>query len=171
MREAIGQMLAEGLVTPAARGVVVSSLDHDARRRLFDFRCNLEGFSAELTAGRVREGLLAPAWFKELRESAETFASCVQSGDAPGTTDANMRFHELIVQASGNEFLADAHRRAIGRLAVSTALNLEHVDWAAEAAQQHEYIVEAIEQGDGARARSRAETHIHDAIRVFEGTT
>src|SRR5699024_1721591 len=49
VREALGSMLAEGLVTPAARGVVVSGLDHEAMRRLFEFRGNLEGFATGLT--------------------------------------------------------------------------------------------------------------------------
>lgn len=42
VREALSRMLAEGLLTPAARGVVVAGLDHDAKRRLFDLRRNLK---------------------------------------------------------------------------------------------------------------------------------
>lgn len=81
-----------------------------------------------------------------------------------------MHFHGLIVEASGNEFLADAHRRAITRLAVSTALNLEHTEWAQEAADQHDQIAKAIADGQVETARELAEAHIRGAMRVFEGS-
>lgn len=168
VREALSRMLAEGLVTPAARGVVVSGLDHEAMRRLFDLRRNLEGFAAELTATRARDGLIAPVWFTSLRDAARQFAEAVQSGDARASSRLNMHFHNLIVEGSGNEFLAEAHRRAIARLAVSTAMNLERVEWANEAARQHEDIAGAIEAGDVASARSLSEAHIRDAQRVFD---
>lgn len=170
VREALGRMLAEGLVAPVSRGVVVAGLDRDAMRRLFDFRRELEGFSAQLTAQRVKAGLVAPIWFHELTRLAQDFADAVEGGDAPAATQANMRFHELIVEASGNEFLADAHRRAIARLAVSTALNLEHAEWAQEAARQHHELVAALTDGDATAARRIAEAHIHGATRVFDGS-
>jgi DNA-binding GntR family transcriptional regulator len=161
-------MLAEGLVVPASRGVVVAGLDHGARRRLFDLRRTLEGFAAELTATRARDGLIAPIWFASLKESARDFSAAIERADARESTRLNMQFHDLIVEASGNEFLAEAHRRAIARLAVSTALNLEHTDWAQEAARQHEAIADAITNGDVTAARSLSEAHILDARRVFD---
>lgn len=169
VREALGRMLAEGLVTPVARGVVVAGLDREALRRLFEFRCMLEGFSAELTARRVGDGLIAPVWFRDLQRAAQDFADAVDRGDAPEATQSNMQFHGLIVEASNNEFLTDAHRRTIARLAVSTALNLEHTKWAQEAARQHSQIADAIAEGDTAAARQLSETHIQGATRVFEG--
>ncbi|MGH8880178.1 MAG: GntR family transcriptional regulator [Stackebrandtia sp.] len=169
VREALGRMLAEGLVTPVARGVVVSSLDHDAMRRLFDFRRNLEGFATALTTARSRDGLIAPVWFVRLKESARDFSAAVEGGQAADAAQSNMRFHELIVEESGNEFVTSAHRRAIARLAVSTALNLEHANWAREAARQHELIAEAIAEGNVDGARDLAEAHITDATRVFDG--
>ncbi|MHC9043143.1 GntR family transcriptional regulator [Microbacterium saperdae] len=169
VREALGRMLAEGLVSPVARGVVVAGLDHDAMRRLFEFRRDLEGFSAALTADRVRAGLIAPVWFKDLDQAADDFADAVNRGDSAAATTSNMLFHGLIVEASGNEFLADAHRRAIARLAVSTALNLEHTEWALEAGRQHDLIAKALTDGDAETARELAEAHIHGASRVFDG--
>jgi DNA-binding GntR family transcriptional regulator len=168
VREALSRMLAEGLVVPASRGVVVAGLDHGARRRLFDLRRTLEGFAAELTAGRARDGLIAPIWFNSLKEAAREFSAAIERADARESTRLNMQFHDLIVDASGNEFLAEAHRRAIARLAVSTALNLEHRDWAQEAARQHDAIADAITNGDVSAARSLSEAHILDAIRVFD---
>ncbi|WP_172802553.1 GntR family transcriptional regulator [Brevibacterium sandarakinum] len=171
VREALGRMLADGLVTPAARGVVVARLDHDSMRRLFDFRRNLEGFSAELTAERSRVGLIAPVWFHELRDVAGEFTAAVDGGNALAATQTNMQFHGLVVEASGNEFLADAHRRAIARLSVSTALNLEHTEWAREAASQHELIAKAIADGEVTAARDLAEGHIRSATRVFDAAS
>lgn len=168
VREALSRMLAEGLLTPAARGVVVAGLDHDAKRRLFDLRCNLEGFAAELTAARSRDGLIAPAWFARLNEAATGFSKAIESGDVRESTRINRQFHDLIVEASGNEFLADAHRRAIARLAVSTALNLEKNAWAHKAAEQHEEIAQAIADGDVKAARSLSEAHIRDAQNVAD---
>lgn len=171
VREALGRMLAEGLVTPAARGVVVAGLDREAMRRLFDFRRDLEGFAAELTTTRTAEGQIAPVWFTGLSTASSEFAAAVEKGNAAAATRWNMEFHGLVVEASGNEFVADAHRRAIARLSVSTALNLEHTAWAQEAAQQHEEIVTAIGDGDPVAARRLAEDHIRDAIRVFDSAT
>lgn len=170
VRDALGRMLADGLVAPAARGVVVASLDHDSMRRLFDFRRNLEGFSAELVAERSSAGLIAPVWFHELNRVAGEFATAVDRGDATAGTQSNMHFHSLIVEASDNEFLAEAHRRVIARLSVATALNLEHTEWAREASSQHEDIANAIANGEVATARDLAEEHICSATRVF-GTT
>lgn len=168
VREALGRMLAEGLVIPAARGVVVAGLDRDALRQLFAFRGNLEGFSTELAAQRASQGLIAPAWFRELKESAQQFASAVAEGDRVSATESNMHFHTLIVEASGNEFVVDAHRRTIARLAVSTSLNLEQADWAREAARQHGLIADALQEGDATEAQRLAEAHIRDAMRVFD---
>ena len=125
-------------------------------------------FAAELTAARARDGLIAPAWFVSLRDAARRFTAAVESGDAAASTRLNMQFHDLIVDASGNEFLAEAHRRAIARLAVSTALNLERADWAKEAARQHDDIANAIANGDVVEARSLSEAHIRGAQHVFD---
>ncbi|HZX04909.1 GntR family transcriptional regulator [Kribbella sp.] len=170
VREALGRMLAEGLVAPAARGVVVAGLDHDAMLRLFDFRRDLEGYAAELTASRARDGLIAPVWFQGLKDTAAEFAVAVDQSDATAATRSNMQFHELIVEASDNEFLADAHRRAIARLAVSTALNLEDPTWAHQAAEQHDRIATAITTGDVSTARALSESHIRDATQIFSKT-
>ncbi|MBU8864773.1 GntR family transcriptional regulator [Paenarthrobacter aromaticivorans] len=168
VREALSRMLAEGLLTPAARGVVVAGLDHDAKRRLFDLRRNLEGFAAELTAARARDGQIAPVWFARLNDAATGFAKAIESGEIRESTRINRQFHDLIVEASGNEFLADAHRRAIARLAVSTAANLGKDDWAHKAAEQHVEIARAIADGDVASARALSEAHISDAQKVAD---
>lgn len=168
VREALGRMLAEGLATPAARGVVVSGLDHEAMRRLFEFRGNLEGFAAGLTTARSRDGLIAPVWFISLKGAAREFTRAIETGQATDAAQSNMRFHELIVEESGNEFVTSAHRRAIARLSVSTGLNLKRREWAREAASQHELIAQAIGDGDVETARALAEAHITDATRVFE---
>lgn len=168
VREALGRLLAEGMVTPAARGVVVSGLDHEAMRRLFDFRGNLEAFATGLTAARSRDGLIPPIWFVRLKDAAAEFTAAIDERRAADAAQANMRYHELIVEESGNEFVTSAHRRAIARLAVSTALNLERQVWATEAARQHELIADAIAAGEVAEAKALAEAHITAATRVFD---
>ena len=87
LREAIGRLEAEGLVTSVLhKGAVVSSLSLDEISELFEIRVQLETWLFELAVPKLTEDDLT------LAEAITLEAS--RNGDVQTWGDLNFRFHE-----------------------------------------------------------------------------
>ncbi|WP_344513206.1 GntR family transcriptional regulator [Dactylosporangium maewongense] len=167
VREAIGRLLAEGLVVPTARGVAVAALNEVDAAAIFVLRADLEGLAAQLAAERQAAGAVAPAVFDQLDKATDAVEVAVVAGDARAAARANLHLHRAIGATAGNAFLEDALHRVWDRIAVSTVSNLSDPVWAASITEQHRAIVSAIRAGDSGAARQAAVAHIEAAYRVL----
>jgi DNA-binding GntR family transcriptional regulator len=173
VREALRQLQATGLVELLPnRGAVVRGPSAREIREAYEVRAELEGLAAELAAGRISDRDLlrlreAQALF---RKSVETLIARRARRRAPWKDEsvwvrANDLFHQAILDAAGNERLsdtiADLHRsfpRDLTWTALSQSSRLLE-----ENVEQHEAVLEAIEQRDSAEARRRMIEHIRSA--------
>jgi DNA-binding FadR family transcriptional regulator len=87
-----------------------------------------------------------------------------RQGDLVITADMDFAFHEVLAQATGNPFIADMLIR-VHRLGTRFGYAAwKHEGRASRSWAEHRAIVEAIEAGDEALARSRMEEHTRQSI-------
>ncbi|GGA48243.1 GntR family transcriptional regulator [Psychrobacillus lasiicapitis] len=146
IRESLRQLNYEGLIVNKK---VVQPTEKDLRN-LFQVRSLLEGFSAKAAATYLPE------------EDLNALSNCIKVG-REGTIeeimDANERFHEIIVQASGNALMIDTiHRmKSIIYLFRKTVVLYNRP----RLIDEHEEIYEAIKARDGETAKQLMEDHLN----------
>jgi DNA-binding GntR family transcriptional regulator len=163
VREALGRLSAEGLVTIRPRtGAVVRSLSKDEFIECYQVREALETYAMRLAVPKLtREDV------RSLDELTERMAKRAPD-DVEGFFEANRAFHDRIVDLSGNRQLGTVYRqvaRQIGRYQLrSVALrgNLER------SIAEHREIVRAADDGDIDRAVQLLSDHIHVPQRRLE---
>ena len=173
VREALRKLQATGLVELLPnRGAIVRGPSAREIREAYEVRAELEGLAAELAAGRISDRDLfrlreAQALF---RKSVETLIARRARRRAPWKDEsvwvrANDLFHQAILDAAGNDRLsdtiADLHR-SFPRDLTWTALS-ESSRLLEENIEQHEAVLDAIEQRDPAEARRRMIEHVRSA--------
>ncbi|MDI2586687.1 GntR family transcriptional regulator [Psychrobacillus sp. NEAU-3TGS] len=149
IRESLRQLNYEGLIVNKK---VVQPTEKDLRN-LFQVRSLLEGFSAKAAATYLPE------------EDLNALSNCIKVG-REGTMeeimDANERFHEIIVQASGNALMIDTiHRmKSIIYLFRKTVVLYNRP----RLIDEHEEIYESIKARDGENAKKLMEDHLKEDL-------
>jgi NAD(P)H-flavin reductase/ferredoxin len=126
----------------------------------FDARMVLEVGAAQLTVGQVSDEQLA-----EFRRLAEATAPLVAEGhftDVAGFRETNATFHAYLVELTGNQTLADAHKRLSVLDYMAQALS-PTVDVVGDIGKDHLDLVAAYESGDLAAARDIIVAHSEHA--------
>ena len=175
VRMAFRTLEQEGLlVRHGGKGFQVRTLSVDDLTGAVEVRGVLEGLAARLCAER---GLDAHAM--------STLAQCLDEGDAlfakgyiteqdlAAYHDLNVRLHHVIVAGSGNpaEALARNDHRPFASV---SALAFDRDDMASEyrrfnfAHMQHHSLVDALRNGQGARAESIMREHANATLRYAE---
>lgn len=164
VREALRHLQQEGLVTAGNRGMLrVNSLTSAEVRELFRVRAALEGLA-------VREVIASPrreAAAEALRAAVERLSD---EDEPAARMEADLAFHLLLCQLSGNSMLVEAWQRLEGRMRVAI---LNGAAWQAPmmARDRHVPIVEAIERGDVEAAVRVVDEHMAGAAEHFAQAT
>lgn len=158
LREALGRLAAEGVLEiEPYRGALVRRLSRADVVDLFQIREVLEGEAARLAATLIDEG--------DHRARLEAGIGAVDRyrdrSDSIAYMDENSRFHELIVELSGNKLLA----RLIGQLHVHAFRLLFRrmvvEDTAVEnSIADHDAVASAILAGDPRAAERAMRQHV-----------
>jgi DNA-binding GntR family transcriptional regulator len=162
VREALRHLQQEGLVTAGNRNMLrVSTISPKAVRELFRVRAALEGLAvAEIIASPEREKAVAT-----LRQGLSRLSD--SEGDFATKLEADLGFHLLLCQLSGNAMLVEAWRYLEGRIRV-TIMNYESAGTPSMMARtRHAPIVDAIERGDVAAAQSVVDQHMAVAAEQY----
>lgn len=160
VREALRRLESDGLVRSTGRGVVVAALDERRLEEAYQVRAALEGLTAELAAGRQREGRIAPAELAELRRIEAATADATARGELDTAVERNRAFHRHIAVLAANETALAALDRLWDQMAVSIRASLTPVDRREEATREHRDLADAIERGDAERAARAARHHV-----------
>jgi DNA-binding GntR family transcriptional regulator len=164
VREALRHLQQEGLVTSGNRGMLrVNSLTAAEVHELFRVRAALEGLAVrEVIASPRREAAAAA-----LRTAVERLSD---EGEPAARMEADLAFHLLLCQLSGNSMLVEAWQRLEGRMRVAI---LNGAAWQVPmmARDRHVPIVEAIEQGDVDAAVQVVDEHMAGAAEHFAQAT
>jgi DNA-binding GntR family transcriptional regulator len=153
-----------GLVKEAAgRGLIVSPIDPDFVRKLYEVRAMLDGLAARLAAARgsARAKAEGPAFLKMGREA-------VASGSLHEQIEADMKFHAFINELSENSLIGETTaphwpylRRVMGEVLRDDAQMPQTI------LGEHVAILDAIIAGDGDRAETLSRDHIARAAGIF----
>ena len=153
-----------GLVREASgRGLIVSPIDPDFVRKLYEVRAMLDGLAARLAAerGAERAKIEGPAYLDAGR-------AAVASGSLNEQIEADMNFHAFINALSENSLIGETTaphwpylRRVMGEVLRDDAQMPQTI------LAEHVAILDAIIAGDGAHAEMLSRDHISRAAKIF----
>lgn len=158
IREAIIQLIADGLVIRDGRSARVAPLDFDEVPKLYEALLISSRMIHRLAAENRSEADLAA-----IRRAMLEFEDLLHRGDGLERQDANMRFHMQIAAAARNRYFLEFYDRTLiaasrlaracfsntDRTSISTAEpDDELVSHVRETIQQHRLMVEAIADRD-----------------------
>jgi DNA-binding GntR family transcriptional regulator len=164
VREALRELESSGLVVARKHaGVFVRQLDVPEIRDLYQLRSLLDGFAGRQAAqlpAAARTALL------EVLEGAVLAMKDAASGhQVQQYYGQNLRFHWTLIEAAGNQTLADSYRDIVQKLHLSRLKNLSH-DYGMQASiAEHEQIVQAVRDGNPQRCEHLMAHHVSDAYR------
>jgi DNA-binding GntR family transcriptional regulator len=153
-----------GMVREApGRGLIVSPLDVDFVRNLYEVRAMLDGLAARLAAERGSE---------RAKEEGQVYLdagqAAVESGSLNEQIEADMRFHGFINELSGNPLIGETTaphwpylRRVMGEVLRDDEQMPQII------LGEHVAILDAIIAGDGAKAEQLSRVHISRAAKIF----
>jgi GntR family transcriptional regulator, vanillate catabolism transcriptional regulator len=170
VRESLPILAQEGMLTQLdTRGFVVRAFTPQEIMDAIDVRGVLEGLAARMLAEQGPSRRLIQSLHECLREGDEIFAKrhLVESDEAR-YGEMNKQFHSLIIQGAGSKVIADAIERndripfAAAHAIAFDNVNLPRMyDYLNSAHRQHHAIVQALENGEGARVAALMYEHAY----------
>lgn len=163
VREAIKRLTAEALIrADPMRGIVVSDVDMRELEEIFVVREVLDGLAARLAARRVSSSDIT-----KLQLLLEMMRESLKAGQWDGMVEANIKFHDVVHQAAGNERLRGLTQNLLDFVRrFSRPSEARAVDVLAE----HAEIILALQSRDAELAERLARRHVERA-RVYSQTT
>ncbi|MFV2002206.1 MAG: GntR family transcriptional regulator [Paracoccaceae bacterium] len=156
IREALLRLETQSLLARDGRSLIVASLDHNQLAELYVVRSELEGLAARLAAQHA-----TPEEVRVLRDMVSDDRKLLHDPKALALT--NRRFHTQFHLASHNRYLVQQLELVHRSMALLTTTSLA-VEGRGEAALgEHDDIVSAIANGDGATAQQASQNHISQA--------
>lgn len=159
VREALKRLTAEGLIrVDPVRGIVVSDVDARELEEIFVVREVLDGLAARLAAGRVSSTDLT-----KLHLLMDMMRDAVRTGQWEGMVQANIKFHDVLHQAAGNERLRHLTRNLLDFVRRFSNEAFASQERSAEVLAEHEEIIKAMEARDPDLAETVARRHVASA--------
>ena len=158
VHEAIIRLQEEGLVRVLPRrGVVVCAISPDDMREIYEVIIALETASAELLAEKPEDerGPIA----EELEAVNARDAGRPRGRESARLGQGGRRFHQLLVERSGNGRLARMFHTIMDQSHRARMLTLRLRPKPTASVREHRAIVDAIQKGDPEAAREAAKRH------------
>jgi DNA-binding GntR family transcriptional regulator len=156
LREAMGQLASEGLLTVTPRrSAVVTALTREEFLDAYQVREALETFAIRLAVPRLDESDIA-----RLRQLHEEMLEQARGGQIMEFFASNAEFHQLFVSSSGNRKLEEIYGQLISQMSRYLARSLELRGSLEKSAAEHAAILEAVGAGDAERAARLLAEHI-----------
>ncbi len=167
VREALGRLATEGLVTVRPRrGAVVSSLSKQEFLEAYQVREALEMLAIRLAVPRMTPQLLEQA-----ERLVAEMQACAARDDVDGFFAANAAFHETFVDASGNSRLRETYRQLVEQMGRYRRRSLALRGSLRRSIAEHRTILRAVKSGDAERAAHLLSEHIRVPQRRLEAGT
>nr|AUN37478.1 transcriptional regulator, GntR family [uncultured bacterium] len=157
IREALTRLLGDGLVRSGERGgYFVTKLSDKDTRQLRELREVLETAAFLLACDRVTETQLAV-----IEEVCTDYDNLVRKGYHNSAWECDLRFHHLLVEASGNEHLLQTYQRSnipLFHLKISRSMRFEGCH--ETTSRQHRMIATALRERNKAAGVEVLKLHI-----------
>lgn len=155
VREAIRELEKDGLVeTIPYSGRFVKKMSVEETREVYDVRMALEALAARLAVERITESQL-----EEMEKALEEYELAFERDDIAAGLEADLAFHDLLVQASGNSALLRIVSDLANRIQVLRQLD-EGKMRRKQSLEDHKAILQALKQGDDGKAEVKVRRHI-----------
>jgi DNA-binding GntR family transcriptional regulator len=167
IREALGRLAAEGLVTiRPRRGAVVRLVSKDEFLELYQVREALEIMAVKLAVPR-----LGPDDFAALQELIDAMAGHAERSEVAEFFEANVAFHTALLEASGNTKLQEAYAQLLSQMGRYRMRSLSLRGNLQRSVAEHAAILRAAKRGDAERASHLMSEHIQVPQRRLKGLT
>lgn len=155
VREAVMALESAGLLESSAnRGSFVREVSLDELLELYDIRGLLTGFACQLIAeqGTADQKRALRDIFVLMQESSE-------QEDLTNYYEHNIAFHNALLEFSGHKKITEIYMALAKQTHLSRLSVLARTGNMKESNAEHAKILDAIDRGDGKRARSAGELH------------
>lgn len=161
IREAIRKLELEGLVTMIPRrGAEVARITEKNLRDVLEVRRALDAFSCELACDRITK-----QEEEELRRACEEFADATTTRDATVIAAADVRLHDIIVRAAGNDRLTELINNLSEQMYRYRFEYIKDTSNHDKLIEEHRIIYESIVKKDKQTAARTAKLHIDNQER------
>lgn len=161
VRESLHRLAADGLIVSERRRWHVYEHTHEEIRQIYEVRAALEGYAARLACLRGDDAAIKAI------AGARTSPADELAQSAQGHVERNERFHDLIIDAAGNERLAAqirGNRLYFFNYRIAAAYAPEDV---LEYARQHGELIDAVTARDADHAERLTHEHIEHALNLI----
>lgn len=156
VREAFRMLDEAGLVrSEKNRGVFVRNIPLDEALEIFDLRAALDDW-----VGRRLAVCISDEQLKELKTRVAEMEAAVKAHDARRYHVLNLKFHDRMVEMTGNRKLTETYRRLIKELSLFRRQNLADSALMRAFLTEHKMIVKAIASGDVEAAGAAMQVHV-----------
>lgn len=156
IREALLKLAQSGLVEHLPRrGVFVRQPGPIELIEMFEVMAELEATSARFAASRISDDAITA-----LKDANTRCNAAVEANDTESYYRENETFHALVYKESGNSFLQQECLRLQRRLQPFRRTQLRLRGRLNQSMAEHEQIVAALENGDGAKAAKVIRRHV-----------
>jgi DNA-binding GntR family transcriptional regulator len=157
IREALTRLHGEGLVSRGPKGgFFAAAMSADDVTEIRELREILETAALRLAAGKA-----TPEQLKELEAACDDFRYMVKKGYNSTACEADRRFHELIMAASGNRRLKRAYERAhIPLFHLRLGQAHDYMDDYEQTDSEHRAILAALKARDADKAVTLLRAHL-----------
>jgi DNA-binding GntR family transcriptional regulator len=162
-RQPVGQALLllrqqKFLVEAGRRGLMVAPLDREFLRQIYELRLGIDPMAASLAARRTDD---------EARKRGEAILDegrrAAAGGSIPELIRADMAFHMLLYELSGNRLFVDTMGQLWNHLRRAMREVLQHRDYRKAIWVEHGQILRAVAGHDAEAAAQLARAHLHHA--------
>lgn len=156
VREAIRKLELEGFVVMMPRrGTYVSEISIRDVNEVFEIRSSLESLASGLAAERITAEEL-----ETLQRLLVEIGGYIDDGDMEKIVETDMRFHDLLYQASRNSRLVGVINNLREQLTRFRTASMSYPGRLKETLKEHRAMVEAIAQGNVRDAKKAAKIHL-----------
>lgn len=156
VREAIGQLKAEGLVVVSPRrGVFVVDLSSKDIKGLYEVREALESLAVKLSMS-----VLTDEHITQLRRIVKEYDVAMNGGNYVLCFDLDKEFHTYLVMISDNKKLIDVLANLEGSIQVTRWINCKRTERKEISVREHKKIVNALAKRDAGLACKLIAEHI-----------
>ena len=160
IREAIRKLELEGLVLMIPRkGAEVADISEKSLRDVLEVRKVLEELAVKLTCDKIKS-----AQIRELKRAAEEFRKTLKSGDITQIAEADVRFHDVIYEATDNQKLIQLLNNLREQMYRYRIEYLKRQEAYPQLLAEHEDIIRRIENKDKERAAEIVCRHIDNQV-------
>ncbi|MEV5610875.1 GntR family transcriptional regulator [Streptomyces sp. NPDC052225] len=163
VREALQALERSGLVQIRPKqGTYVTELSVPELAERFEVMAELEGMAARLSARRIEREAL-----DELEAALRECEEHAHAGDADRYYYANARFHAVVYDSCGNEYLRQQSHALKRALQPYRRLQLRVPDRMRRSLAEHRAIADAITAGAAEKAEEEAREHVLVQVKEF----